>query len=683
MLAPLFDIPPPRDPSPTLAPDELHRRQLAALTAWLLASARIQPVVLAIEDLHWADPTTNDVLNRIVQHSTREPLFIVATTRPEFRSSWSMRPHHVTLSLAPLDRAQVRDMVAELSADQALPRDVVEEVAARTGGVPLFVEEVTRLLLERGAQDGAHVIPPSLQQSLMARLDRLGPAREVAQIASVIGRGFNYGLLRELVGIEDTALKAALEQLAEADILLVQGMPPDADYRFKHALIQDTAYENLLKSRRRLLHRRVAETLRGHAHSETAARWEMIARHFGLASLGEDSAYAWHEAGLKAAHNGAYREAEKDFQLAIDGLDKLEETPERSLFKLSVETALLTTLQVVEGYSAPRTVAATERLKTLSDKIGNVEHSLAQASARWAGLSSAGRYSEAARLANQFFTLATADGHPEIMGFAHMVGMTSRFRLGDLIGAERHYLAGEPQFSLPTFTRRPGAVGQTLGNASQTAWMLGRPSEARERIALAINLTASANSTYDSAFTYFMAAMLAVLMREPGEAAVFAQHSLDLADKHSYPQFGSSARIALGRAQAELDRSNNQALDLIATGIAAMAETKATVAMTLYLAWQAEALALAGRLEEALATIERAHAFNPEERSFLSELFRIRGELRALIGDHDNAEADLRKALSLAERMRAPGLGLRAAISCTAILIALAGAARARRSDRC
>jgi hypothetical protein len=192
LLAPLLDIPLPQERAPTLTPDELRRRQLAALTASVMASARVQPVVLAIEDLHWADPTTLDVLRSIGGPGALAPLFIVATARPEFRPPWDMRSHHATIALAPLDRAQVRDMIAELSGRHALPREVVDAVAARTGGVPLFVEEVTRLLLERGEKGGIHVIPPSLQQSLMARLDRLGPAREVAQVGSVIARGFSY-----------------------------------------------------------------------------------------------------------------------------------------------------------------------------------------------------------------------------------------------------------------------------------------------------------------------------------------------------------------------------------------------------------------------------------------------------------------------------------------------------------
>ena len=281
LLAPLLDMPLPKERVLALAPEELRRRQFAALTGWTIASARVQPLVLAFEDLHWADPTTLDVLRGLAERGVLAPLFIVATARPEFRPPWSMRSHHGTISLAPLDRSQVRDMVAELSARHALPRDVMEDVAARTGGVPLFVEEVTRLLLERGGeQGGIHAIPPTLQQSLTARLDRLGSAREVAQIGAVIGRDFSYNLLREIAGIGDAPLQAALEKLADADILLVQGLPPASDYRFKHALIQDAAYENLLKSRRQALHRRTAEVLRDQFADTAAAEPALLAHHF-------------------------------------------------------------------------------------------------------------------------------------------------------------------------------------------------------------------------------------------------------------------------------------------------------------------------------------------------------------------------------------------------------------------
>jgi class 3 adenylate cyclase len=223
LLGPLLDIPLPTEGANPWPAEELRRRQLAALTNWVMAGARVQPVVLAVEDLHWADPTTLDVLRGIAERGARCPLYVLTTARPEFRPGWGMRSHHGTVSLAPLDRQQVRHMVSELAARHALPTDVIEGVTERTGGVPLFVEEVTRLLLERGEQGSTQAIPPTLQQSLTARLDRLGPAREVAQIAFVVGRGFSYPLLRAVAGMEDAPLQTALERLAEADILLVQG----------------------------------------------------------------------------------------------------------------------------------------------------------------------------------------------------------------------------------------------------------------------------------------------------------------------------------------------------------------------------------------------------------------------------------------------------------------------------
>src|ERR1700720_4229708 len=185
-------------------------------------TARAQPIVLAIEDAHWADPSTLDLLRGIAERGALAPLFVLITARPEFRSAWGVRSHHATISLVPLDRQQVRDMVGGLAARHALSKEVVEGVTERTGGVPLFVEEVTRLLLERGEQGGIQAIPPTLQQSLTARLDRLGSAREVAQIGAVIGRGFSYALIRAVAEREDAALQRALERLAEADILLVQ-----------------------------------------------------------------------------------------------------------------------------------------------------------------------------------------------------------------------------------------------------------------------------------------------------------------------------------------------------------------------------------------------------------------------------------------------------------------------------
>ena len=228
LLAPLVDVPLPGDRVARLAPEELRRRQLAAMTAWVLAGARSQPVVLAFEDLNWADPTSLDLMRALAERGAQAPLLILATARPDFRPSWSLRSHHTVISLSPLGHADVVRIVGELAARHALSQEVIEGVSERTGGVPLFVEEVTRLLLERGVDGGAPAIPPTLQQSLAARLDRLGPAREIAQISAVLGRGFPHALLQAVAGLDETGLRSALEHLAEADILFIEGTGPRA-----------------------------------------------------------------------------------------------------------------------------------------------------------------------------------------------------------------------------------------------------------------------------------------------------------------------------------------------------------------------------------------------------------------------------------------------------------------------
>jgi class 3 adenylate cyclase len=378
LLAPLLDIPLPKERVSTLAPEELRRRQLAALTNWIMAGAKAQPLVLVFEDLHWADPTTLDVLRSIAERGALVPLYIVATTRPEFRPPWGMRSHHGTISLAPLDRAQVREMVAELSARYALARDVVDNVAARTGGVPLFVEEVTRLLLERGEQGGAQAIPPTLQQSLMARLDRLGPAREVAQIGSVIGRGFSYKLLQAVAGMDEALLEAALEKLSDADIVLVEGVLPESDYRFKHALIQDAAYENLLKSRRQVLHRRIAETLRDRFANKAAAEPEVLAHHFTQAGLTDAAIEWWGKAGDQALRRSAFQEAIAHLGKAIEMADKAAEDAPRPAAgqtmtgqRLRLQTAYGSALLHGRGMQSPETHRAFSRAQELAAGPGD------------------------------------------------------------------------------------------------------------------------------------------------------------------------------------------------------------------------------------------------------------------------------------------------------------------------
>ena len=428
LLAPLLDIPLPKERVSTLAPEELRRRQLAALTNWVMAGAKTQPLVLAFEDLHWADPTTLDVLRSIAERGARVPLYILATTRPEFRPPWGMRSHHGTISLAPLDRAQVRDMVAELSARHALSRDVVDDVAARTGGVPLFVEEVTRLLLERGEQGGAQAIPPTLQQSLMARLDRLGPAREVAQIGSVIGRGFSYKLLQAVAGMDEAPLEAALEKLSDADIVLVEGVLPESDYRFKHALIQDAAYENLLKSRRQVLHRRIAETLRDRFADKAAAEPEVLAHHFTQAGLTDAAIEWWGKAGDQALRRSAFQEAISHLGKAIEMADKESDAAPRAAAvsaaaapsqRLKLQTSYGQALIWAKGFGADETKAAFTRANELTAGVSDATDRFATYYGLWVSSVMRGEFGFARHTVESFLQEAKTEGRTREVAIAN------------------------------------------------------------------------------------------------------------------------------------------------------------------------------------------------------------------------------------------------------------------------
>ncbi len=367
LLAPLVDVLLPEGRVAKLAPEELRRRQLAAMTAWILAAARTQAIVLAFEDLHWADPTSLDLMRALAERGAHAPLLIIATARPEFRPPWSVRSHHSVISLSALDSVQIAKMVRELSSRHALPKDIVEGVSERTGGVPLFVEEVTRLLLERGEQGGAQAIPPTLQQSLAARLDRLGSAREIAQIGAVLGRGFSYALLQSVAGLDEGALQSALERLAEADILFVEGDGAQATYRFKHALIQDAAYDSLLKSRRQALHRRAAEILCESASPEP----EAVAHHFSQAGLDDQAIEWWGKAGDQALRRSAFQEAIAHLGKAIAMADKGSArarqargdstTPNQRLTQLHVARG--NALIAARGYGAPETTQAFARAR--------------------------------------------------------------------------------------------------------------------------------------------------------------------------------------------------------------------------------------------------------------------------------------------------------------------------------
>ena len=679
LLAPLLDIPLPPERALALAPEELRRRQLTALTNWVIAGAKSQALVLAFEDLHWADPTTLDVLRGIAERGALAPLLVVATTRPEFRPPWSMRSHHGTISLAPLDRRQVQEMVAELSARHALPRNVVEDVASRTGGVPLFVEEVTRLLLERGEGGGGiQAIPATLQQSLMARLDRLGPAREVAQIGSVIGRGFSYGLLRDVADMQDAPLQAALERLAEADILLVQGAPPDSDYRFKHALIQDAAYENLLKSRRQVLHRRVAEILRDQFATRAAAEPELLAHHFTQAAMPEAAIEWWGKAGQRSLERSALVEAAEQITRALNLIATLPGSPALRREEIKLQVALITPLLHLRGYASPETKAAVERAHHLieqSKALGEPPEDpyllFIVLYGSWVAHLVAFDGDVVHELSVQFLALAEKQGATGPRMIGHRLKGLSLLHTGEIAEARAHLDRAIALYDPAEHRHLATRFGQEVG-AAILAWrsldllLLGYSDAAladtKQALETARESAHAATLIYVLNFSVFQQ----VHCGHFAAANAFVDEFKVLKDQIGGVFWGGWG-LALRGCVLTLTGEAEEAAKNIASGIAAIRSTGNTMWTPLFLSYLAWANGKIGRLDEAWTNIRESMTAveTTKERWCEAEINRIAGEivLKSPLSDAPKAEAYFERALAVAREQQAKFWELRAAMS--------------------
>jgi class 3 adenylate cyclase/predicted ATPase len=667
LLAPLVDIPLPEERVATLAPEESRRRQLAALTTWFLAGARSQPVVLAFEDLHWADPTSLDLMQALAERGGAAPLFIIATARPQFRPPWSLRSHHSVISLSPLDRADVAQMVGELASRHALSAEVVEAVSERTGGVPLFVEEVTRLLLERGEAGGLQAIPPTLQQSLAARLDRLGEAREVAQIGAVLGRDFSYSLLRAVGEVEDSALRSALDRLADADLLISEGAGSQGNYRFKHALIQDAAYDSLLKSRRQALHRRAAEILVGQSEP-AAAEPEVVAHHFTQAGLDELAIEWWGKAGHQALRRSAFQEAIAHLGKAIAMADK---TAGVSSQGQKLHTAYGNALFAVLGSGARETTEAFARAREQAHGAKDAPERLAADYGLWVGSYTRGELSPMRTHAETFLNDVEARPDSPEASVAHRAAGVTHWFAGEYREAREHleqalalFQPGRDDDLALRFGFLDSGVG-AMAILPMALWPLGDIERAvsLERDADARN--AALDHAGARAYGKSVVALFELMRGDLSRAAANGVELVRLAREHDLPLVLGLGVFLEGVATAEsgatvdgleqmrrgelLRGTNLPSYDGVVKIALAQAEADAGDVD--------RALAI---LDEALATVRRTGC-----RAFEADLNRVRGELLSQRDPADSASAEraLEAAIAIAREQGTRSFGLRAALS--------------------
>ena len=670
LLAPLVDIPLPPERVANFAPEELRRRQMAALNAWVTAGARTQPVVLAFEDLHWADPTTLDVLRGFGERGALAPLLVVATTRPEFRAPWGARSHHGAITLAPLDRGQVRQMVGALAERHALSGEVIEGVGERTGGVPLFIEEVTRLILERGGQGGAQAIPPTLQQSLAARLDRLGPAREVAMIGAVLGRGFSFSLLRAVAGMDDAPLHGALEKLAEADILLVEGLPPEAEYRFKHALIQDAAYENLLKSRRQALHRRAAEILRAQPE-RAAAEPEVIAHHFTQAGLNDLAIEWWGRAGDQALRRSAFQEAIAHLGKAIamaDGVTKHETAP--PALRLRLQLSLSSAVMQAHGHYAPEVRATFLRARELAAAVDDPLERLAAFYGLWVGNYMRGEGEAMGEIAEAMIAEAEQRPSSSLACVAHRVsGVTCWMARGDFAAARTHLERAVASHDFERDRELAFRFGQDIGVVSKDylaliLCALGEFGRARAMIEDAVALAVLTGHAPSLAHAYCHLAIFEFMRLDAARARLAAESCLALGREHKLALWLLIGGVVHAWATAAANNTETGWSRLSCSIEDCGKQGQKAVAVWFY-PRLALAEAEAGQLERALRTIETAIVEQAGQHFWDSEAHRVRGQilLQRDFAGAANAEESFLTAVAIAKQQGARSFGLRAALS--------------------
>ena len=373
LLAEMLSLPNDgRYPTLDLTPQQRRQRTLEALTTQLGRLASQHPVLMIFEDVHWIDPTSLEALKRSVDQIKALSALLIVTFRPEFVAPWVGQSQVTSIILNRLGERDAAAIVASLAGNKELPADVLAEIVERTDGIPLFVEEMTKAVLEAESESDARkttaavpsssvAVPASLHASLMARLDRLGPAKEVAQIGAVIGREFSHALLAAVVSEPEAQLLSTLERVTAAGLLLRQGVPPHATYLFKHALIQDAAYGTLLRGPRRALHARIAETLESQFADIAETQPELVARHCTEAGLIEKAAGLWGKAGQRSLERSALVEAAEQLSRALAQIKTLPATPALRREAIKLQVAFATVLFHVKGYTAPETIAAFER----------------------------------------------------------------------------------------------------------------------------------------------------------------------------------------------------------------------------------------------------------------------------------------------------------------------------------
>jgi predicted ATPase len=678
-----------RYPTLELAPQQRRQKTLEALTTQVEALSRSNPILMIFEDVHWIDPTSLEALGRTVDRLKPLRVLLIITYRPEFEPPWIGRPYVTALNINPLGDREIAAMIDSVTGNKLLSRSIRQDIIERTDGIPLFIEEMTKAVLEAGGEEAAQqavsaipspsvAVPASLHASLMARLDRLGPAKEVAQIGAAIGREFSHALLAAVARKRDAELQSALDRLVPAGLLFRQGVSPNATYLFKHALVQDAAYSTLLREPRRALHARIAEAIESQFADIAERQPEVLARHCTEAGQIEKAAAQWGKAGLRSAQRSALVEATEQLRRALDLIATLPGTPARRREEIKLQVALITPLLHVSGYAAPETRAAVERARLLIEQaeahgeppedpllLFSVLYGL------WVANLVAFNGNVMRELAVQFLTLAdkqSATGPPML---GHRLMGLSLLHTGDIADGRAHL---DSAFTLyDSAEHRPLATrfGQDIGAAtlcwrSLAFWLLGYPQPALADTEHALTVAREIGHSATLMYVLNFSIWTHIHCGNYAAANALVDEFSALKDQTGSLFWGAWGMMQRGCLLALTGKASD-AVQTITSGVTAMRSTETTMWMPLWLSYLARANAEIGQFDdggrcigEAMTAVETT-----KEKWHEAEVHRIAGEIAVKSPERDAAKAQgyFERALTIARQQQAKSWELRASMS--------------------
>lgn len=685
LFAALLSLPHPAHyPALALSAQKQRQQTQAMLVTWLREEATRQPVLAVWEDVQWADPSTLELLSLTFDLIPTAHILAVLTCRSEFPGPSPPAAHSTRVTLSRFGAAQVEAMITHVAAGKTLPSAVLEQIAARTDGIPLFIEEITKSVLESGLlREGPEhyeltgpllplAIPSTLQDALMARLDRLLTAKGVAQLGAVIGRHFSYKLLQAVASLDDATLQRELARLVEAELLYQQGVPPQATYMFKHRLIQEAAQQSLLNRTRQQYHQRIAEALEAHFPETGLSQPEEFARHFTAAGLLDSALDYWYKAGQLAITRSAHREAIAHLHRGLEVLESLPDTAERARHELALQTTLGQALVAMQGYGAPDVAQAYTRALALCRQVGEPAQLFSVQGGLWQFYAVRAEYETARELAEQLLALAQEAHDPALLLGAH-TALGQTFHMLGTFPQARHHLQRSLALYDPLQHRSLAFLlgGEDPGLACQgftawTLWMLGYPTQALHSLDTTLTLARQLGSPFNLAWALRGAAWLHQLRNDRPAVKAHAEALMALADDQDFPYWTALGTMFHGWAVAGT-APDGAGISQIRQGLSTMRTTGTELGRPHFLALLADAYGNVGQPAQGLPVIREAleMAEKNGECYYQAELYRLQGELLLALSPayHAEATACFAQALDIARQQQAKAWELRATLS--------------------